>query len=236
MAPVGSVVELRRYPVKSLVGEVLTSADVDDRGVAGDRLWSVTDPDGKFGSGKSTRRFRRMPGLMELSASYDGDLVPVIVFPDGRRLSGDDPAVHDALSDHVGRPVQLRPEGEVTHFDEGPLHLVTTASMAALAREHGADVSPARMRSNLLIDVPGADGFVEDGWIGRRLAIGPELVVSIREPMVRCVMVDHPQIDLPPAPGVLDTIGRANGAALGVVVDVVTPGVVTLHDRVELLD
>jgi uncharacterized protein YcbX len=98
-----------------------------------------------------------------------------------------------ALSDHVGRPVQLRPEGAVSHFDEGPLHLVTTASLAALADHHGAPVSTARLRPNLLVDVGTATGFVEESWTGQTLAIGPDLVISIREPMPRCVMVDLAQ-------------------------------------------
>jgi uncharacterized protein len=68
---VGSVAELRRYPVKSLTGEVLRAADVDVRGLVGDRAWAVTDTDGRFGSGKTTRRFRRMDGLLQLTATYD---------------------------------------------------------------------------------------------------------------------------------------------------------------------
>ena len=71
---VGRLTSIRRYPVKSMTGEVLDSADVEHRGLAGDRLWSLRDPDGKFGSGKSSRRFRAMPGLMDLVARYDGDV------------------------------------------------------------------------------------------------------------------------------------------------------------------
>ena len=40
------VLELWRYPVKSLSGETLTNALLDERGLVGDRLWSVRDPDG----------------------------------------------------------------------------------------------------------------------------------------------------------------------------------------------
>jgi hypothetical protein len=159
----------------------------------------VTDPDGEFGSSKSTRRFRKLDGLLQLTASYDRHLKPIIGFPDGRRVPGDDPSVHQTLSAHVGRPVQLLPEGAVSHFDEGPLHLVTTASLAALAGHHGAPVSTARLRSNLLVDVGTATGSVEDGWTGQTLAIGADLVIRIREPMPRCVMVDLARHELPPA-------------------------------------
>src|SRR5688500_18132075 len=66
------VVEIRRFPVKSLLGEVLPEADAGPRGLDGDRLWAVRDRDGKFGSGKNTRRFRRMPGLFGLRAHTAG--------------------------------------------------------------------------------------------------------------------------------------------------------------------
>src|SRR5690349_10610437 len=98
----GPVTAVLRYPVKSLAGEALERATIDGRGLVGDRLWCVRDPDGKLGSGKSTRRFRKMEGLLDLVATYDGD-VPVIGYPDGRTLRGDDPDVHAALSRHVGR-------------------------------------------------------------------------------------------------------------------------------------
>lgn len=235
VSTVGSVIELRRYPVKSLAGEILSAADVDGRGLDGDRRWAVTDADGKLGSGKSTRRFRRMDGLLQLTATYDRQLTPIIGFPDGRRIGGDDPSVHEALSDHVGRPVRLLAEDAASHFDEGPLHLVTTASLSALADGHGAPVSTARLRPNLLVDLGSATGFVEDGWTGRRLAVGPDLVLRVREPMPRCVMVDLAQHDLPPAPGLLDTIGRHNRACVGVVVDVLQAGAMRLGDPVQLL-
>jgi uncharacterized protein len=235
MPTVGSVVELRRYPVKSLAGEILSAADVDHRGLEGDRLWAVTDTDRKLGSSKSTRRFRKMDGLLRLTASYDRNLSPVIGFPDGRRIPGSDPHVHEALSDHVGRPVQLLLEERVSHFDEGPLHLVTTASLAALPDHHGGPVSAARLRSNLLVDVGTVDGFVENGWIGLTLAIGTDLVVSIRDLMPRCVMVDLPQHELPPAPGLLGAIGRHNRACVGVVADVIRPGSAHLNDPVQVL-
>lgn len=163
---VGRLTSIRRYPVKSMTGEVLDSADVEHRGLAGDRLWSLRDPDGKFGSGKSSRRFRAMPGLMDLVARYDGD-VPVIELPDGPVVRGDDPAVHAVMSAYVGRPVTLGREDGVSHFDDGPVHLVTTASLTTLSRHHGSSVDVRRFRPNLLVDTGNADGFVEQDWLGR---------------------------------------------------------------------
>lgn len=42
------VAELNRYPVKSLAGIPLTTADVEEKGITFDRNWLVTLPSGKF--------------------------------------------------------------------------------------------------------------------------------------------------------------------------------------------
>jgi uncharacterized protein YcbX len=228
----GVVTGLYRFPVKSLLGESLTRAEIDARGLAGDRAWAVTDVDGKLGSGKSSRRFRKMDGLLQLAATYDGDGTPVITFPDGARVSGTDPVLDERLSTHVGRPVRLRPEGEVSHFDDGPLHLVTTASLSALAAVTGSEVTAERTRANLLLDVA-QTGFVEQAWIGHEFAVGT-CVLRVTAPMPRCVMVEMPQRDLPAAPGLLDLLERVNDLHLGVVAEVIATGTVQVGDPIVL--
>lgn len=223
------VASLRRYPVKSLVGERLEVADVVERGLRGDRLWAVRDEDGKLGSGKSSRRFRAMPGLLDLAATYDGD-VPVLSFPDGRTLRGDDPAVHAALSAHVGRPVTLAREAGVSHFDDGPVHLVTTGSLRAVEQQLGEPVDPRRFRPNLVVDTGDLTGFVEDAWVGVRLLVG-EVLLEVVAPMPRCVMVNLPQVGLGAA-RVLDVVAAVNDTNLGVLATVVTPGRVRVGDEV----
>lgn len=229
--------ELYRYPVKSLVGAQVPSVAVDPRGVAGDRWWAVTDLDGKLGSGKTSRRFRRMDGLLDLVGGYDGD-VPTVTFPDGRRTVGPGAETDAALSAHVGRPVRLREEDTVPHLDDGPIHLVTTASLAEVAARHGAPVPVARLRPSLVLAVPEGRGFVEDAWVGRRLAFDGGVVLEVREPMPRCVMVDAAQPGhgggLASDQGLLRTIGRVNDGCLGIVADVVTPGRITVGEQVTL--
>jgi uncharacterized protein YcbX len=236
----GSVGELHRYPVKSLAGERRTSLEVDARGVVGDRLWAVLDHDGKLGSGKSSRRFRKMEGLLALEARYDeerhdeeppGD-VPVVTFPDGRRVRADDPGVHEALSEYVGRPVTLAREASVPHFDEGPLHLVTTASLGVVAAAQGHPIDARRTRANIVVDTGDLPALPEDALDGRRLAIGAEVVVQVSYAMPRCVMVDLALVDQPAAPGVLRTLTRLTGGELGVVADVVRGGTVSVGDPV----
>lgn len=92
---VGRVQELYRFPVKSILGESLPCVTMDERGLAGDRWWAIRNAAGKFGSGKTTRRFQYMRGLFALRARYEG-LVPLITMPDGAAYRCDDPAVHEA--------------------------------------------------------------------------------------------------------------------------------------------
>jgi uncharacterized protein YcbX len=233
----GRVVEVRRYPVKSMRGELLDAAEVDPRGLAGDRLWAVRDQDGKLGSGKSSRRFRLMEGLLELASSYDPDDlgVPVVRFPDGTVVRGDDDAVHDRLSETVGRRVELAREAAVVHFDAAPVHLCTTASLARLgALAAGSLVDPRRFRPNLVVDAPGASGFAEDAWVGARLRLGATLELAVSERTERCVMVGLAQQELPDDPRILGVVAEVNERCLGVYAEVTRPGRVRLGDEVRL--
>lgn len=228
----GRVRTLHRFPVKSMLGESVRELGVDPRGCAGDRLWSVRDPDGKIGSGKTTRRFRRMDGLLALTAVYDGD-TPVLGFPDGRRVRGDDHAVHDALSRHVGRPVRLSREADVSHFDEGPVHLVTAATLRTLARAHGRAIDERRTRANVVLDGD-AEGFPEHAWVGRRVRLGREVELEVSGLMPRCVMVNAAQGEVAADDDVLHTVHQVSAGALGVVADVVHPGVLRVGDSVQV--
>jgi hypothetical protein len=104
-------------------GEMCESLDVNARRVEGDRLFAIGDANGKFGSGKSTGRFRRIDGFFGFRAVYEGDVLTVL-FPDGRAMRGDSPDINAALSDMLGQPVNLARESGISHLDAGPVHLL----------------------------------------------------------------------------------------------------------------
>src|SRR5438270_8304798 len=92
------VVELWRYPVKSLQGERLDTATVSKSGLEGDRCFAIYDRETGLGL-----TARRVPELLFASARLlEGGSVEVAL-PDGA-LANDD----DALSAWLGRPVELR--------------------------------------------------------------------------------------------------------------------------------
>jgi uncharacterized protein YcbX len=225
------VLSLHRYPVKSMLGEQLGCLEVDRRGFAGDRVWSVRTSEDKIGSGKNTRRFAAVPGLLELRArEQDGDVV--ITFPDGTTCSAQAGDIAERLSHHVGQPVTLSVETQESHFDDGPISLVGNASVLAVARERGQEVDPAHFRGNILLGTSAA--FEEDEWVGRRLKIG-SAVLSVTASLPRCVMVDMKTADLQEQHGNLKAVGRLNNACLGVITTVVVPGTITTRDTVEVL-
>jgi len=106
MTRIGTVGELRRYPIKSMLGETLERAEVRTRGLSGDRVCALIDAEtGRVASAKMPRRWRR---LLECAATYRDDSGAVaILTPDGRRLDPADVGASDTLSALVERPVKF---------------------------------------------------------------------------------------------------------------------------------
>ena len=92
------VLELWRYPVKSLQGEKLDRAVVTTAGLEGDRRFALFDVDTGFGL-----TGRRVPELLFGAARLRGDGGVDITLADGSVASDD-----DTLSAWLGRRVMLR--------------------------------------------------------------------------------------------------------------------------------
>ena len=100
----GTVATLRRYPVKSMLGESLAASEVTGRGLPGDRLMGLVHREtGKVASAKNPRLWRE---LLKLKATLSGSAV-TITFPDGTAVDNADPGVDAALSRFLGQPVTL---------------------------------------------------------------------------------------------------------------------------------
>ena len=65
----GAVASLWRYPVKSMIGEELSTVRLSDYGLVGDRAWGLRDStDGKIATAKNPRKW---PNLFVYRAHYD---------------------------------------------------------------------------------------------------------------------------------------------------------------------
>jgi uncharacterized protein len=236
-AVVGVVAELWRYPVKSMLGEQCGQVVMEDRGIAGDRLYAVRDGEGKFGSGKNTRRFRRIDGLPGFRARYDG-IIPVVTFPGGHQVRGDDPQADEHLQRALRRAdVGLAREAGISHFDQAPLHLITDASLSWLAAAvPDVQVDARRVRPNLVLRTGQFAALIEDAWVGRTARIGHSAMVEFTHLTERCVMINNAQDGLAHSSQVLRAVAEENDLMLGIYAKVIRPGTVRLGDEMLLVD
>ena len=123
MAIVGRVLEVWRYPVKSMCGESLPRAGVGPMGIAGDRGWALRDE-----AAGEIRGGKKMPVLMQCAARYDveptdGAIPPVtMTLPDGTTLRSGDADAAERLSALTGRRLTLwplQPAERTEHYRRG---------------------------------------------------------------------------------------------------------------------
>lgn len=111
------VTQLWRYPVKSMVGGLVDSVELDDLGIVGDRTWAVRDLERG-----GIRGAKKIGSLMLLAASdSDGDDV-MISLPDGSDVCTSDADVDERVSAALGHRVRLerlRPAEDVDHYRRG---------------------------------------------------------------------------------------------------------------------
>jgi len=123
-----------------------------------------------------------------------------------------------------------------TYFDAFPIHVLTTASLDAMANFNPTAIwDVRRFRPNFLIRTEaGIKGLIESGWAGRKLRLG-NVELSCEIPAARCGMTTHAQTDLPKDPGVLRSIVRQADQNLGIYASVFAEGTVSAGDLVELI-
>lgn len=104
-----------------------------------------------------------------------------------------------------------------TFFDYAVVHVVTTATLDRLSELYPPGrFDTRRFRPNVVVSLAkGESGFVENGWVGRTLAIGESVRLAVTDPCPRCVMTTLAQEDLPADAGILRTAARHNSLVGG---------------------
>jgi len=105
----GTVTVLRRYPVKSMLGEDVDAGEVTFTGLAGDRrLAVVSRATGKIASAKFPRLWRDLLTLSAATAEdFATDGAVRITLPEGKTVRSSDADVDTILSDLLDQPVTL---------------------------------------------------------------------------------------------------------------------------------
>jgi uncharacterized protein len=217
---VGAVEGLFRYPVKSMGGELLDSADMGWHGLEGDRRLAFRRTGDRGGFPWLTAT--KLPELILFApqrrdSSSDGDLPTHVRTPEGEEL----PIFGDELATDVGRrlgsPVEMMHIGRGI-FDEASISVITSATVEEIGRLAAQPPDARRFRPNILISSLRSVPFEEDEWVGGVLSFGESgdgAAISITNHDVRCSMVNLDPDSARPAAEVLKAIVRVRDNRAG---------------------
>lgn len=208
------IAQIWRYPVKSMAGERLPAAQLDEEGVAGDRMIQVYSRDGGIVTA------RTCPRLLGHHATA-GAGEPLV---DGHPWESD--SVARDVEAAAGPGAHLVRQAGPQRFDVLPLLVATDGALNAMGQDW------RRFRPNLVIG--GVQGLAERGWEGHRLQIG-SVIIGVADLRQRCVMTTFDPDTLAQDPGVLKRVYREFGGVLGLNCSVIRGGSVKEGDPVELL-
>jgi len=150
------VEQLWRYPVKTLAGERLETAELTANGIPSDRIVHVRGPEG-------VRTSRRQHHLLGLHGTLDPTGRPLV---DGHPWNS--PEALALVQAAAGDDAELVAFDGLARFDILPLLVATDGAVA----EFGRDVR--RLRPNIVIG--GVEGLAERQWERAELRIGDAVI------------------------------------------------------------
>ncbi len=218
---IGWVEAVFRYPVKSMAGERLETANLGWYGIDGDRRLALRRIEDRSGmpwltASKFPELLRFTPHGREPAAK--GDLPTHVRTPEGEDM----PLFGDDLANEIGR--RFGSAVQMMHwrhgiFDEASISVIATATVQEIGRLAGQSLEVRRFRPNIVVSLVQPTPFQEDEWVGGVLAFGdggdcPTIAVTMRDE--RCSMVNlHPDSACS-SPEVMKAIVRRNGNNAGV--------------------
>jgi len=221
LTEIGHVEAIFRYPVKSMGGECLESADLGWHGLAGDRRLALRRIDDR--SGMPWLTASKLPELLLFTPNRreegaQGDLPTHVRTPDGEEI----PVFGEELAAEVGQryraPVQMM---QLNHgiFDESSISVIASDTLREIGRLAGVSPDVRRFRPNVLVRLLRSVPFHEDEWLGGVLSFGeadnaPAIAVTMRD--LRCSMVNLDPDTASPAPEMMKAIVRRNQNHAGV--------------------
>jgi uncharacterized protein YcbX len=246
---VGRVESLWRYPVKSMMGEELREAYVGAGGVYGDRRYAFVSSAAPLDFPYFTAREKhpmllhraayrhpekmvRPNGLLSLA---DGAIQ--VATPSGEQLNVDDPRLIELLRDGVSERHEVSlVQSEDAIVDSRPVSLCSLQTVWQLCEEIGVELDKRRFRANIYIDLDNGGGFAEDEWVGRKLRIGPDVVLQILKKNTRCKLITLDPDSAQANPEVMKRVARDHESQIGIYASAVVEGMVAAGEEIALLD
>jgi len=243
MKELGHVLELVRYPVKSMAGRVTESAFLGWHGLDGDRRFAFR----RLGddSGFPWLSASRVPELIlyhpaGLDESTGEPLPTHVRTPTGTHVELRSVELQSEVAERFGSGVELM---KLKHgiFDDAPVSVISLATIAGIGGiggEAGVDLDRRRFRANILLETLDREPFLEDGWVGGTLVFGtsePRPAVRVTARDIRCMMINLDPDTATQDKRVLKTVVRLNKNNAGVYGTVVQTGTIRVGDPVSLV-
>ncbi|WP_321473989.1 MOSC N-terminal beta barrel domain-containing protein [uncultured Paludibaculum sp.] len=209
------VQEIWRYPVKSMAGERLQTAEIGPAGIAGDRVIQVRNNQGRLYTARTRPKLLRHRAVL----GPDGQ-----VLVDGLPWQSD--AVGVAVESAAGLGAHLVRSDAEDRFDILPLLVATDGMLKAVGTDS------RRFRPNLIIG--GVPGLTEREWEGAQLRIG-SVLIGMEDLRGRCIMTTYDPDSGVQDLNVLRRIQRDFQGVLGLNSYVIEPGRVAEGDPVEVI-
>jgi MOSC domain-containing protein len=163
----------------------------------------------------------------------------VLIEDSGRTLTTSaDSTMNRRISEYLGGKLELVrfPRFAETRVRSGrTLHLLTTASLESMRELYpGGDFQVRRFRPNIVVETEnGAEGFVEDTWIGKDVRVG-SIRMHVHKPNIRCKVTTLGQPGIVEDPLILDSIQKGHESSLGVMCNALEEGDLRVGDPVVL--
>jgi len=237
----GTLARLRRYPVKSMMGEDLSEARVTTGGLEGDRVHAFVDKRNQSDFPWMTGRqghdlilFR--PRFLADRTSAAGNssatrYATEVTTPEGLTLRLEDPEFTHLLESRYGRSLELR-SAERGMMDAAPVSIFGLATAAKLSEETGLELDPLRFRSNFYVHWESDRPFFEDNLVGGKLQVGAEVRLQVMKRDTRCIMISLDPRTAASAPQVLERVTRLHERCAGVYAVVECEGTVRTGDSI----
>jgi uncharacterized protein YcbX len=246
------LVEIRRYPVKGLAGQVLPAVDLSPgETLPHDRRYALAHGASAFDAmapaWQPKRQFLQLMNderLALLEVVYDDTTRILTLKRNGRQLARGNlslPIGHELLSqfldafvkDGRGRvKIVEAPGTSFTDTADKLVSIINLASVRDIERVTRKPVDPRRFRANLMIE--DTDAWAEVGWVGSTLAIG-DARLEVVDRIGRCAATNvdpdtaERTLNIPKA--LLQGFGHAD---CGIYARVVTGGRVTAGDSITI--
>lgn len=235
---IGTVARLFRYPVKSMRGEELTQTPIGLQGLPGDRRYAFVQAASRsvfpWLTGRESAALLLHEPRFEGGFTGEGREPPLLVrTPDGRTLPIDAAELREGLEQALGAPLYLLRDYRGS-YDVAQVSVFDLGLAERIGAERGAALDPRRFRANIYLQ-PTADAVLESEWIGRVLAVGPELRLAVTEPDQRCMMITLDPQSADADPALLRIVAGSHANCAGVYASVLRPGMVRTGDAIELL-